>query len=153
MLRPTARKQGVTLDLVVQGDPPPVPVDESQMEQVLTNLVLNGIQAMPRGGRLEVGLRLESARSLSLNGDPEKQYLAIGVRDDGKGIPEEDRKRIFDPFFTTKEVGQGTGLGLSIAHGIVEEHGGWIRVQSEAGKGSCFTIYLPVEATGWTGES
>jgi signal transduction histidine kinase len=67
------------------------------------------------------------------------------VQDEGEGIPAENLPHIFEPFFTTKEVGKGTGLGLSISYGIVEEHGGWIEVQSKPGEGSCFTVCLPEE--------
>jgi len=74
-------------------------------------------------------------------------YVSFLNLDAGEGISQENQKRIFDPFFTTKGTGKGTGLGLSITHGIVEEHGGWINVESEIGKGTCFTIYLPLEET------
>jgi len=71
----------------------------------------------------------------------------MSVHEDGEGIPAKHLKHIFDPFFTTKDVGQGSGLGLSIALGIVEEHGGWLAVDSQPGVGSCFRIYLPVPET------
>jgi signal transduction histidine kinase len=70
--------------------------------------------------------------------------MAVEFHDTGTGIAEEDLPRIFDPFFTTKAVGQGTGLGLSISYGIVDSHGGWIEVESEVGRGSTFTVMLPV---------
>lgn len=73
----------------------------------------------------------------------EGDYLCVSVRDDGIGISEDNMRHLFDPIFTTKDVGEGTGLGLSIAYGIVSEHGGWIDVVSEPGKGSCFSVYLP----------
>ncbi len=126
------------------GDIPLIAIDSAQIQQVLTNLILNGIQAMPNGGRLQVGLKVARARPSARASGEENEYVAIYVCDEGVGISEETRKRIFEPFFTTKEVGKGTGLGLSIAHGIVEEHGGWIEVESEPGNGACFTVYLPM---------
>jgi len=147
MLNSNAGKQGVSLELVKNSDIPLVAIDPSQMQQVLMNLVINGIQAMPKGGHLEVGLRLERARPPSQENGEEKEYIAIDVRDEGGGIAPENMNHLFEPFFTTKETGKGTGLGLSIAYGIVEEHGGWIDVESEPGQGSCFTVFLPVEVT------
>jgi signal transduction histidine kinase len=78
---------------------------------------------------------------------PEQDYVTIAVRDEGVGIDEEQLATIFDPFVTTKEPGKGTGLGLSIAYGIVEEHDGWIDVESAPGKGSRFTVFLPLGVT------
>lgn len=77
--------------------------------------------------------------------DPSRQWVCLQVTDQGVGIDPDTQKRMFDPFFTTKDVGQGTGLGLSIAYGIVQEHGGWITVDSCPGKGSSFSVYLPAE--------
>jgi signal transduction histidine kinase len=145
MLNAVARQSRVTLELVENGAPSMIAIDQAQIQQVLTNLVMNGIQAMPNGGRLELGFRVEHAPRPARESSEEKNHLAIRVRDQGVGISEANKGRIFEPFFTTKEVGKGTGLGLSIAHGIVEEHGGWIEVESELGKGSCFTVYLPME--------
>jgi signal transduction histidine kinase len=145
MLDATAHKNRVTLAFVQNDNAFMIAIDQAQIQQVLTNLVMNGIQAMPNGGRLELGLSVERALRSDRERSEEKNCLAIRVRDEGAGISEENKKRIFEPFFTTKEVGKGTGLGLSIAHGIVEEHGGWIEVESELGKGSCFTVYLPME--------
>ncbi len=145
MLNAAARKNRVTLDLVEDGETSLIAIDQAQIQQVLTNLVMNGIQAMPNGGRLELRMGVERARRPARESSEEKDFLAIRVRDQGVGISEENRKHLFEPFFTTKEMGKGTGLGLSIAHGIVEEHGGWIEVESEIGKGSCFTVYLPME--------
>ncbi|MFH1570384.1 MAG: ATP-binding protein [Gemmatimonadota bacterium] len=142
LLEPMARKQAVILEVAAAADLPPVVVDAMQMEQVLINLAVNGIQAMPDGGRLGLGAG-HVRRAAPAAGGVEAPWLAMTVEDGGAGIPPENREAIFDPFFTTKEVGQGTGLGLSIAYGIVREHGGWIEVASEVGKGSCFTVYLP----------
>ncbi len=105
--------------------------DPFQMEQLFLNLVLNAIQAMPRGGLL------------TLRTAPAPGGVVAEVVDTGAGIPEEIRSRVFDPFFTTREVGQGTGLGLSVSYGIVAAHGGTIDLESEAGKGSLFRVVLP----------
>jgi len=144
MLSSTARKAKVNLDLVKTGQIPQIAVDPMQIQQVLTNLIMNGIQAMNRGGRLVVSLAVEQ-RCRPGAEQMNKLYLAIRVKDEGEGIEKEDMKHLFEPFFTTKEIGKGTGLGLSIALGIVEEHGGWIDVASEPGQGACFEIFLPVE--------
>ncbi|WP_447976968.1 PAS domain S-box protein [Candidatus Nitrospira bockiana] len=108
-------------------------VDPDQMSQVLLNLIINAIHAMPNGGILTLGLARHD-RSLTLT-----------VADTGHGIPQADLGRIFNPFFTTKEVGKGTGLGLTVVHGIVQEHGGSIEVASEEGRGTTFTITLPID--------
>jgi len=144
MLAPMASKAKVVFQVIKHENVPLISVDPLQMQQVLTNLVINGIQAMVGGGRLEVELELLSKRH------PEKKdwtgdYLAISIRDGGRGIPPEHLEHIFEPFFSTKDVGKGTGLGLSIVYGIVQEHGGWIEVESTQGKGTCFRVYLPVE--------
>ena len=102
------------------------------MSQVLLNLVINAIHAMPEGGILRLGLRLKG------------QQITLTVTDTGHGIPREDLEKIFVPFFTTKEVGKGTGLGLTVVQGIIQEHGGSIEVDSEPGRGSTFTITLPL---------
>jgi signal transduction histidine kinase len=145
LLAVTARKSKVFLEFDRSKEIPPVQVDRSQMQQVLMNLMMNGIQAMPEGGKLEIELSVAKARNPSIKKPENKKHLSLRVRDEGQGIPPEHMKLIFDPFFTTKEVGKGTGLGLSISYGIVEEHGGWIDIQSEVGKGTCFTVYLPME--------
>jgi two-component system NtrC family sensor kinase len=145
MLKPVAVKQNVALKLLKNEDIPPVSIDPFQIQQVLINLVMNGIQAMPEGGRLEVRLHMKYARHPAISNGLEQNYVAIYIKDEGEGIPSNHINHLFEPFFTTKSVGQGTGLGLSIAYGIVQEHGGWIDVQSEVGKGSCFTIFIPLE--------
>jgi PAS domain S-box-containing protein len=106
--------------------------DRDQIEQVLLNLLSNAVDAMPRGGRVEVGLRRLPDGSGSLS-----------VTDQGHGIPAEIQASIFDPFFSTKEIGKGTGLGLAISYGIVRDHGGDILVESTLGRGTTFTVILP----------
>jgi signal transduction histidine kinase len=120
-------------------------VDASQIEQALTNLVINGIHAMPDGGTLTIAVREGDAAPLDR---PEKQQRCaiVEVVDTGVGIAPENLDRIFEPFFTTKGVGEGTGLGLSVTHGIVEDHGGWMQAKSRLGEGTRFTVFLPVEA-------
>lgn len=143
-VRPLATNNLVELRLEASPEPAVASVDAGQFQQVVTNLIMNGIQAMAHGGTLEVELRREHAQPPAGGQNAQAgEYFHVAIRDEGQGIPEENLKHIFDPFFTTKDVGEGSGLGLSIAFGIVKEHGGWIDVQSELGKGSCFSVYLP----------
>ena len=118
-------------------------LDRSQLQSVLLNIIINALDATELGGKVTISTGLGAA----LDGT-ERQGIEIAVADTGCGIAPQDLDRLFDPFFTTKEVGQGTGLGLSVSLGIVENHGGAIRVQSEVGRGSTFTIWLPVEDHG-----
>lgn len=143
-LRPMAEKRQVELALEVAEAGLEVKVDAGQIQQALTNLVVNGLQAMSRGGRLvvRVGVAAAARPPADVVARPER-WLALAVTDEGEGIKAEDRERIFEPFFTTKGVGEGTGLGLSVTYGIVHEHGGWISVETEVGHGSCFTAFLP----------
>lgn len=110
-------------------------VDPDHMTQVCLNLFINAIHAMSQGGTLRIGLGCT------------KDSVRMTVTDTGHGIPKEDLKKIFTPFFTTKEVGKGTGLGLTVVHGIIQEHGGSIVVESEPGKGTTFAIMLPVPSS------
>jgi signal transduction histidine kinase len=115
------------------------------MQQVLTNLVVNAIQASAPGGKVRI-LVDERTESPPGPGSPAPVTCAcLEVVDEGEGIAAKNVDLLFDPFFTTKDVGSGTGLGLSIVHGIVVEHGGWIRVDSRPGEGSRFTVCLPRE--------
>ncbi len=145
LLAPLAEKQQVTLSLDEDSPAAVAPVDVDQMRQVLANLIVNAIQAMPRGGTVRIGIRWAHATPPEGCDAAEGEYFRLDVRDQGEGISAEDLRHVFEPFFTTKDVGKGTGLGLSIAHGIVREHGGWIEVASRPGEGSCFSVYLPGE--------
>ncbi len=122
-------------------------VDATQIQQVLNNLLVNAAQAMPDGGKIEVEFAREAARPPEIEDAEEQQYVCIRLRDEGKGISAEDLSQIFEPFFTTKSADKGTGLGLSISLGIAQDHGGWIGVDSQVGKGSCFSLYLPALKT------
>ncbi|MCW5800034.1 MAG: PAS domain S-box protein [Nitrospira sp.] len=113
---------------------PFVHADADQMSQVLINLVMNAIHAMPEGGRLRV----------TLAPMPDRGMVTLTVADTGHGMPQEVIAKIFDPFFTTKEFGKGTGLGLTVVRGIIEEHSGTIQVESRPGAGTRFTICLPI---------
>jgi signal transduction histidine kinase len=149
LLAPTARKQAVELPWQAAPAPLTVDADPGQLQQVLLNLAMNGIQAMPDGGPLLLQLSQQDVASHPGTGKEEAgPWCIIRVEDRGQGIAPQDLPHIFDPFFTTKEVGQGTGLGLSIAYGIVEEHGGWIEVASIPGEGSIFTVFLPLTPHG-----
>ena len=131
IFRERLAKQTIKLETELASSCPPVRADGDQISQVIINLVMNAIQAMPGGGTLRVGLM------------PDKKMVRLTVTDTGHGIPQEAIAKIFDPFFTTKEFGKGTGLGLTVAKGIIEEHQGSIAVESEPGKGTTFTILLP----------
>jgi two-component system, NtrC family, sensor kinase len=128
-------KEGIELVRDLAPDLPEITVDPAQLTQVLVNLVVNAIQAMPQGGRLTVRTGKEPGQVLLL------------VEDTGVGMSEEVKGKLYLPFFTTKEVGQGTGLGLPVVHGIVTAHSGTIRVDSEPGKGARFEVRLPVGST------
>ena len=115
---------------------PFVHADADQMSQVLINLVMNAIHAMPEGGILRA----------TLAPMPERGMVTLTIADTGHGMPQDVIAKIFDPFFTTKEFGKGTGLGLTVVRGIIEEHSGTIQVKSEPGVGTEFTICLPIHS-------
>ena len=125
---PTHVQLTVEIPADIQGE-----MDPRRIEQVLINLILNGIQAMEAGGIL----------SISACAAANEAGFYFEVSDTGKGIPPQDLGKIFDPFFTTKDVGKGSGLGLSVSHGIIKQHGGRIEVKSEVGQGSTFSVFLP----------
>ena len=124
-------RKGIEVVQELASDLPEVTADPSQLKQVLVNLVVNSVQAMPAGGRLTVRTQAEDAA------------VSLTVEDTGVGISEEIREKIFLPFFTTKEVDQGTGLGLAMVHGIITSHGGSIDVESHPGQGTRFQVHLP----------
>jgi signal transduction histidine kinase/CheY-like chemotaxis protein len=136
------------IDLKFRLDPAgcPISADANHLSQVLMNLVVNARDAMPIGGKLIVATRMAWREFEYSDGDgvrPAGRYAVLSVADTGLGMDSETRSRIFEPFFSTKGVGKGTGLGLSTVYGIVVQHGGWIEVESEPGRGTTFRIYLP----------
>ncbi len=143
LFAPIAERRGIGLRRIEGGEGLTVLADQSQLEQVIWNLVTNAIQAMPAGGTISIALGRER-RSPPAGIGPEVDYVCLSVRDQGVGIPREQMARIFDPFFTTKEAGEGTGLGLWVCRGIAHELGGFIDVASTPGEGSCFSLYVPV---------
>jgi signal transduction histidine kinase len=126
------RRAGIEVRFDLDENGAVVLADHFQMEQLFLNLVLNAVQAMPRGGELVLRTRVV------------EDAVVAEVRDTGTGIPEEIRDRIFDPFFTTREVGEGTGLGLSVSDSITAAHGGTIEVRSTLGVGTIFRVELPL---------
>jgi signal transduction histidine kinase len=144
LLSALAKKSGVEVKVTPDGKVKAY-VDAAQIEQAITNLVVNAFHAMPDGGELTISVTLAAAAP---DRAPElvQSCAVVEITDTGAGIPPDQLERIFEPFFTTKGVGEGTGLGLSVAHGIVEDHGGWMTAESTPGHGTRFRVYLPVEA-------
>jgi signal transduction histidine kinase len=142
LVAPFARKHHV--DCIREGAvQAPIVADVDQIQQVLGNLLVNAAQAMPKGGTVKLSV-LESERPAPPDLPPSSNHWwVVHVDDTGHGIPHEIQKRVFEPFFTTKDVGEGTGLGLSVSYGLVHEHGGWIELWSEPGRGTRFSVYLP----------
>jgi two-component system NtrC family sensor kinase len=117
-----------------------VNMDRNQFQSVLLNVLINALDATNPGDSITL-----STSNSPVKNDVDQEGIEISIADTGCGIPPEHLNKLFDPFFTTKEVGHGTGLGLSVTLGIVQRHGGTIRVASEVGKGATFTIWVPLE--------
>jgi len=138
--------KNIELEMDVEKELWPVLGDATQLHQVLMNLCVNARDAMPEGGRLGLNaenIDLDEAFALMTPGAKAGPYVHLSISDTGTGIPPELFNKIFDPFFTTKAPGKGTGLGLSTVLGIVRSHDGFIQFKSDAGKGTCFEVYLP----------
>jgi signal transduction histidine kinase len=130
--------KGISIETHLDSALPEVKADENKLEQVFINLIINAAQSMD--GRGTLTLRTESV--------PDTHRIRIQCSDTGCGIETKNLDKVFDPFFTTKANNRGTGLGLSICHGIIEQHGGAITAHSSKGKGSMFTVFLPVAEGG-----
>ena len=126
--------QNIRISILIDEDIPSLMLDVNQMRSVINNLAENAAHAMPHGGDLIIETRMVD------------NLVLVKVSDTGVGIPGDDISRIFDPFFTTKEAGTGTGLGLAVIYGIMEQHGGSIAVDSKEGKGTSFTLSLPINS-------
>jgi signal transduction histidine kinase len=129
-------RSGIAIGSELDPELPEIEADASQLHQVLVNLVVNSIQAMPDGGEIRIRT------------DADRGCVRLTVEDTGAGMSEEVKEKIFTPFFTTKDVNEGTGLGLAVVHGIVASHGGTIRVESAPGKGTRMEVRLPVTGNG-----
>jgi signal transduction histidine kinase len=134
-LEARCKKAGITLTLTLQTGLPEIIADPMQLRQVVVNLVVNAIQAMPEGGNLTITTVFRD------------DFIWLVVADTGQGMTEEVKERIFEPFFTTKDVGGGTGLGLPIVYGIATSHGGEVKVHSQPGKGTRVEIRLPPDGS------
>ena len=143
LLEPIARKRSVALEVTGADGAVTCQADPEQMTQVVLNLAMNAVHASEPGKAVAIALGQGRAIPPPEDGRPEQACVRLEVRDHGTGISPEALPRIFEPFFTTKDVGEGTGLGLSVVYGIVRDHGGWIDVESQPGKGSVFTVWLP----------
>lgn len=138
ILESQAKEKNLTIEREFGDDLPKVWIDREQMKQVFMNLILNAIQAMKESGTITI-----SARAVTRIGAlPEGEFVQVEVQDTGIGIPDENLQHIFDPFFTSKD--EGSGLGLAVSHQIVQEHGGFVTVESTIGKGTSFFVHVPV---------
>ncbi|HEV8375854.1 MAG TPA: CHASE domain-containing protein, partial [Candidatus Polarisedimenticolia bacterium] len=154
---------GEHIELITRAQPDLglVRADRSQVEQVIMNLAINARDAMPKGGRLMIETRDVNLDEHYAGTHPEIRpgpYVMLAVTDSGQGMDVETQAKIFEPFFTTKERGKGTGMGLAMVYGIVQNHGGFIEVETEAGRGTTFRLYFPKvrtelrEETTWAAE-
>jgi two-component system NtrC family sensor kinase len=134
LLSNKVRIQNIEVDLKLQDGIPNIFCDFKQIQQTIMALLINALEAMPKGGKISIETK-------SVHG----KKVEIMLKDSGEGIPHRNLRHIFDPFFSTKEAEKGTGLGLFVAYGIIQEHKGTIKVESEMGKGTTFFIVLPVE--------
>ncbi len=138
ILETQAKEKGMSISRDFGDSLPKVWIDREQMKQVFMNLILNAIQAMKEGDTITL-----ATRAVSRNGtEPSGEFVQVEIRDTGIGIPEESLQHIFDPFFTSKD--EGSGLGLAVSHQIVQEHGGFVTVESNLGKGTVFFVHVPV---------
>jgi len=139
----TSLKHKAVIDLDLSRDRIVVNGNPDTLLQVIVNLVINGVQSMPRGGTLRVGTSCVRRAAVDDPEGPLSDFACIDVTDQGEGIPVDALLKVFQPFFSTKGAVGGTGLGLSVAQGIANDHAGWISAKSEQGKGSSFKVFLP----------
>jgi signal transduction histidine kinase len=144
LVRTVAAGRDVRID-VEPSDDLRVLADAGQLEQVLTNILLNAVQVSPAGGRVRIDADRISATPPAYLGAGRGEHVRISITDEGPGIAPDVLPHVFEPFFTTKDVGEGTGLGLAVCYGIVRDHGGWIDIVSAPGAGAKVIVHLPTE--------
>ena len=132
MLENYARTNNIDIQTDLDKNIPIIAGDEAQLQQVFMNLISNAIDAIGKNGLVQVKSRREGTN------------MAVSIRDDGPGIPQDQQKKVFDPFFTTKGTGKGTGLGLWVTYDIIKGMGGAITLKSEVGKGTTFVVNIPI---------
>jgi two-component system, NtrC family, sensor kinase len=140
LIRSQLESNGIAVEEAYGQDLPLLMIDTTRLKQVWLNLLVNALQAMPNGGRLAVTTHWLPV----LEDRQDDRQVAVRIADTGSGIPSTVLPRIFEPFYTTRPTGQGTGLGLSVSLGIVQDHGGSIKVDTQEGKGTTLTVWLPV---------
>jgi len=145
LLEHQLQEKTVRVELVGPHAPITVTADPDLLQQVFLNLFSNSLHALGEQGIIKICTELTEEPPLTLAGMRSGPWLRITFEDNGAGIPPEHLSRVFDPFFTTKDIGEGTGLGLSVTYGVIKDHGGDIRVESELGKYTRFVIHLPME--------
>jgi two-component system cell cycle sensor histidine kinase/response regulator CckA len=138
--------ENIEMEVITADVPLPIKADEGMVEQVLLNLVVNARDAMPKGGRLLVGTTKADFDDTAAHPARPGSFSCLSVTDTGTGIAPEILPRIFEPFFTTKGVGRGTGLGLATVYGVMQQHHGWVTVESWVGQGTTFRVYFPRQA-------
>ncbi|WP_016835338.1 PAS domain-containing sensor histidine kinase [Herbaspirillum lusitanum] len=141
-----AGNSSIQFDIRKSPVPVMVKLDSTRFETALLNLVVNATQAMPDGGKVTIATEKLTLRDKAVGALPGGVYAKISVTDNGSGMTPEVQARVFEPFFTTKKAGQGTGLGLSQVYGFITQSGGEVTLLSEVGFGTCFTIYIPIDA-------
>jgi GAF domain-containing protein/CheY-like chemotaxis protein len=146
LVRKRLQQGGIEMDLELAPDMPFIVATGDHLKQVFLNMIINALEAMPQGGRLEMATRYVSEPDARKKAPVDAGFVEIEFADTGVGIPAEHINNIFDPFYTTKP--KGMGLGLSVSYGIIERHGGQILVESEVGEGTTFIVRLPVEGGG-----
>lgn len=143
IIEPLARRSQVSIICKLGVEPVIAVIDPDRIRQVLSNIMINAVEAMPGGGKLMVEIGVDTSAGRTAPNAIETAGFVVKITDTGIGIASEHMSQIFNPFFTTKDRQAGTGLGLSISADIIREHGGWIEVESAAGQGSTFNVYLP----------